>query len=71
MVRNKAAGVDYLCKKISLLALTVTKLLTIKVETLTANFGEGLAPTASKMVLNKVPVEDYLRQKFGSSSSSR
>ena len=37
MVRNKAAGVDYLCKKISVLALTVTKLLTIKVETLTAN----------------------------------
>jgi len=60
-VRNKAAEVDYLHKNFSLLAPTVTELLTIKVETLTPSFGEGLAPSAPTMVLNNVPTEDYLQ----------
>jgi len=38
MVRNKAAVVDYLHKNFSLPAVTVTELLTIKVENLTPKF---------------------------------
>jgi len=61
MEHNKAAGVDYLHKKFSPLALTVTDNNDQICENLTPILGGRLARSALRMQHNKVPTENYLQ----------